>query len=144
MADGRSQAGTEDSLAELARTIGFVAACAEAEHSKSGCAGLGAAASLLNEALSHRSWCFENPGNPSNERLEFLGDAVLSLCVVDELMGRDLTEGEMSAVRAEVVPCRIVHCGATPLYLAARMTGETGTMTTTLAGTHLTQWTRMY
>ncbi|MGH9047386.1 MAG: ribonuclease III, partial [Acidimicrobiales bacterium] len=36
---------------------------------------------LLHQALSHRSWCAERDGAPSNERLEFLGDAVLGLVV---------------------------------------------------------------
>jgi ribonuclease-3 len=35
---------------------------------------------ILANALRHRSWCAENDGN-SNERLEFLGDAVLGLLV---------------------------------------------------------------
>ena len=38
---------------------------------------------LLRQALAHRSWCAEFPGNPSNERLEFLGDAVLVWVVAD-------------------------------------------------------------
>ena len=38
--------------------------------------------SLLQHALAHRSWCGEQEGGaPSNERLEFLGDAVLGLVV---------------------------------------------------------------
>ena len=38
--------------------------------------------SLLQQALAHRSWCGEQEGGaPSNERLEFLGDAVLGLVV---------------------------------------------------------------
>src|SRR5207302_7992817 len=36
---------------------------------------------LLARALAHRSWCAETPGTVSNERLEFLGDAVLGLVV---------------------------------------------------------------
>src|SRR6202789_2535545 len=37
---------------------------------------------LLQHALAHRSWCGEQEGGaPSNERLEFLGDAVLGLVV---------------------------------------------------------------
>ena len=40
--------------------------------------------SLLHQALAHRSWCGEQEGGaPSNERLEFLGDAVLGLVVAD-------------------------------------------------------------
>ena len=38
---------------------------------------------LFNQAMAHRSWCAEQPGRSSNERLEFLGDAVLGLVVAD-------------------------------------------------------------
>jgi ribonuclease III len=60
---------------------------------------------LLLQALSHRSWCAENPGTGSNERLEFLGDAVLGLVVTDHLFRTypDLPEGELAKVRASVV-----------------------------------------
>jgi ribonuclease-3 len=56
-------------------------------------------------ALLHRSWCAENPGHASNERLEFLGDAVLGLIVTDHLYltYADLPEGELAKVRASVV-----------------------------------------
>ena len=40
---------------------------------------------LLVQALSHRSWCAEAGGIPSNERLEFLGDAILGAIVCDLL-----------------------------------------------------------
>ena len=40
---------------------------------------------LLAPALVHRSWCAEHPGHPSNERLEFLGDAVLGVVVTDHV-----------------------------------------------------------
>ena len=51
---------------------------------------------------SHRSWCAEHPGAKSNERLEFLGDAVLGLVVTDHLFRAypDLPEGELAKVRA--------------------------------------------
>jgi ribonuclease-3 len=60
---------------------------------------------LLVMALSHRSWCAENPGSESNERLEFLGDAVLGLAVTDHLFRTYglLPEGELAKVRAAVV-----------------------------------------
>ncbi len=55
--------------------------------------------------MAHRSWCAEAPGNISNERLEFLGDAVLGLVVTDHLYRTypDLLEGEMAKVRASIV-----------------------------------------
>src|SRR5713101_2738086 len=40
---------------------------------------------LLVRSLSHRSWCAEEPGSISNERLEFLGGARLSIKVTDFL-----------------------------------------------------------
>jgi hypothetical protein len=60
---------------------------------------------LLIQALSHRSWCAEHPGSPSNERLEFLGDSVLGIVVTDKLFRRypDLPEGELAKVRASLV-----------------------------------------
>ncbi len=55
--------------------------------------------------MTHRSWCAEHPGDPSNERLEFLGDAVLGLVVTDYLFTRfpDLPEGQLAKTRATVV-----------------------------------------
>lgn len=61
---------------------------------------------LLLQALSHRSWCGEvEGGRPSNERLEFLGDAVLGLVVAEHcyLTYQDLPEGSLAQVRAQVV-----------------------------------------
>ncbi len=60
---------------------------------------------LLDRALAHRSWCAENDGAVSNERLEFLGDAVLGLVVTDHLFLAypDLPEGELAKVRASLV-----------------------------------------
>src|SRR6185295_5236767 len=59
----------------------------------------------LSAAMAHRSWCAEHPGHASNERLEFLGDAVLGLVVTDHLYRSypDLPEGELAKVRASVV-----------------------------------------
>jgi len=55
--------------------------------------------------MSHRSWCAETTGASSNERLEFLGDAVLGLVVTDHLFRSypTLPEGELAKVRASVV-----------------------------------------
>ncbi|MBA2282537.1 MAG: ribonuclease III [Acidimicrobiia bacterium] len=59
----------------------------------------------LAPALVHRSWCAEHAGSLSNERLEFLGDAVLGIVVTDHLFRTypDLPEGELAKVRASVV-----------------------------------------
>lgn len=56
-------------------------------------------------ALTHRSWCAENAGTASNERLEFLGDAVLGLVVTDHLFTThpEMSEGSLAKVRAAVV-----------------------------------------
>ena len=65
---------------------------------------------LLDEAMAHRSWCAEQGGRTSNERLEFLGDAVLGL-VVAEFTYRahpELSDGAMSKVRASVVNTRVL------------------------------------
>ncbi len=62
---------------------------------------------LLDTALTHRSFMNENPNGSlqDNERLEFLGDAVLELCISDLLMRRyaDHREGWLSRMRASVV-----------------------------------------
>ncbi len=60
---------------------------------------------LLTLALTHRSYAYEHGGLPTNERLEFLGDAVLGLMVTDELFHRhpDRPEGDLAKLRASVV-----------------------------------------
>lgn len=60
---------------------------------------------LLELALTHRSYAYEHGGLPTNERLEFLGDAVLGLTVTDELFHRhpDRSEGDLAKLRASVV-----------------------------------------
>jgi ribonuclease-3 len=59
----------------------------------------------LERALTHRSYAYENGGLPTNERLEFLGDSVLSLVVTDTLFNGhpDLPEGQLAKLRAAVV-----------------------------------------
>ena len=63
--------------------------------------------SFLDCALTHRSYANENPDllRQDNERLEFLGDAVLTLCISDMLMKKfpDLTEGDLSKIRSSIV-----------------------------------------
>ena len=62
---------------------------------------------LLEQALVHSSYVNENPQLrlESNERLEFLGDAVLGLVVADELFAsyEDLDEGKLTELRAHLV-----------------------------------------
>ena len=60
---------------------------------------------MLRLALTHRSVSAENPARNDNERLEFLGDAVLQLVVTDLLYESypQLAEGQMAKVRAAVV-----------------------------------------
>lgn len=62
-------------------------------------------AELLTLALTHRSYAYENGGLPPNERLEFLGDAVLGLVITDRLYNDhpDLPEGQLAKLRASVV-----------------------------------------
>ncbi|MHB8682662.1 MAG: ribonuclease III [Acidimicrobiales bacterium] len=74
---------------------------------------------LLVQALSHRSWCAEAGGLPSNERLEFLGDAVLGLVVAEHCyrIYPDLPEGSLAKVRAAVVNTHVLAQVAGELQL---------------------------
>ncbi|MDP8937716.1 MAG: ribonuclease III [Actinomycetota bacterium] len=78
---------------------------------------------LLSRALSHRSWCAEYPGHESNERLEFLGDAVLGLVVTDHLFRTypDLPEGKLAQVRAAVVNAGALAEAAEELHIGDAM-----------------------
>src|SRR5437667_160599 len=59
-------------------------------------------------ALTHRSYAYENGGLPTNERLEFLGDAVLGVIITTALYNNhpDLPEGQLAKLRASVVNMR--------------------------------------
>lgn len=65
---------------------------------------------LLHDAFTHKSYLFESVGSisHSNERLEFLGDAVLDLIVTDFLFRKypEKKEGELSQIRARLVEQR--------------------------------------
>jgi ribonuclease III len=65
-------------------------------------------AGLLERALTHRSYAYENGGLPTNERLEFLGDSVLGVVVTETLYRThpDLSEGRLAKLRAAVVNAR--------------------------------------
>lgn len=56
-------------------------------------------------ALTHRSYCAETDASEPNERLEFLGDAVLGLAVTEHIyrVYDDLAEGQLAKLRASVV-----------------------------------------
>jgi len=61
---------------------------------------------LLQQALTHKSWVNENPvNNGTNERLEFLGDAILEFIVSKEIYDRfpKEEEGYLTALRANLV-----------------------------------------
>ncbi|MDR0436530.1 MAG: ribonuclease III [Propionibacteriaceae bacterium] len=60
---------------------------------------------LLDLALTHRSYSYEHGQIPNNERLEFLGDAVLSIVVTEYLYRAypDFPEGRLAKLRAAVV-----------------------------------------
>ena len=70
--------------------------------------GVGLSEELLDLALTHRSFAYENGGLPTNERLEFLGDAVLGLVITDALYRerREDAEGHLAKLRAAVVNSR--------------------------------------
>ncbi|MFL6024996.1 MAG: ribonuclease III [Marmoricola sp.] len=63
---------------------------------------------LLELALTHRSYAYENGGLPTNERLEFLGDSVLGVVITETLYRAhpDLSEGRLAKLRAAVVNAR--------------------------------------
>ncbi len=62
---------------------------------------------FLKESLTHRSYLNENPdwSSAHNERLEFLGDAVLELASTEELFNRypNYTEGQLTPIRSALV-----------------------------------------
>src|ERR1700690_2030533 len=71
-------------------------------------AGLRVDREVLERAVTHRSYAYENGGLPTNERLEFLGDSVLGVIVTETLYRRypDLAEGQLAKLRAAVVNMR--------------------------------------
>ena len=87
---------------------------------------------ILERALTHRSYAYENGGLPTNERLEFLGDSVLGLVVTDTLFRGypNLPEGQLAKLRAAVVNMTALAGVARGLDLGAFIRlgrGEEGT-----------------
>ena len=83
--------------------------------------GMSIAPELLERALTHRSYAYEQGGLPTNERLEFLGDSVLGLVVTEHLFTSfpDLSEGQLAKLRAAVVNSRALADIARGLHLGA-------------------------
>jgi len=81
--------------------------------------------SLLKEALTHRSYLNENPSwrESNNERLEFLGDAVLELAMTEELFNRfpEKEEGELTIYRAGMVNTKNLAAVAKKIGLAEQI-----------------------
>lgn len=78
---------------------------------------------LLALALTHRSWCAEHAGFVSNERLEFLGDAVLGMVVTDHAYRAysEMPEGELAKLRAAVVNAAVLAEVAVELDLGSAL-----------------------
>jgi len=70
---------------------------------------------LLRRAMTHRSYAYEHDNAPHNERLEFLGDAVLGVVVTDSLYRNnpEMPEGHLAKLRSAVVNTRaLAHVSA--------------------------------
>ncbi len=65
---------------------------------------------ILLKAITHKSYAYEK-GTESNERLEFLGDAILNLIVTEFLYGNfpELEEGDMSKLKSRLVGIEILY-----------------------------------
>jgi ribonuclease-3 len=89
---------------------------------------------LFDQALTHRSYHNENlaisPGN--NEKLEFLGDAVLDLVISEKLMADHLqcTEGDLSKIRASLVNESVLALLAREMDLGKKLKLGRGEKTT--------------
>ena len=87
---------------------------------------------LLNQALTHRSYTNENPGESHNERLEFLGDAVLNFLSGEYLYDHypQRSEGEMTQRRSTLVDEKQLAKFALAVGLDLRMRLGKGTIQT--------------
>jgi ribonuclease-3 len=87
---------------------------------------------LLELALTHRSFAYENGNLPTNERLEFLGDSVLGVVITETLYlsHPDLSEGRLAKLRAAVVNARALAEVARTIGLGAHVKLGKGEETT--------------
>jgi ribonuclease III len=78
---------------------------------------------LLELALTHRSFSYENGRGPNNERLEFLGDAILGFLVTAHIHDHfaDLDEGELTKLKNAVVSAPALAEAATSLDLGSHL-----------------------
>jgi len=94
--------------------------------------GVDVTPALLERALTHRSYAYEQGGLPTNERLEFLGDSVLGV-IITEALYRDnpeVSEGHLARMRAAVVNMRALADVARALELGAALRLGRGEETT--------------
>lgn len=96
--------------------------------------GLSGELKHLEEALTHRSFSNEQrkEGHRDNQRLEFLGDSVLGLCVTDVLMVRypSANEGELSRMRSVLVNADALCSWARSVDLGAALRMGRGALAT--------------
>jgi ribonuclease-3 len=94
--------------------------------------GIDLDAQFYRLAVTHRSWAYENGGVPTNERLEFLGDAVLGVVVTEHLYLSfpDEPEGILAKLRAAVVNAQSLATVARSLDLGRELLLGRGEATT--------------
>ena len=81
--------------------------------------GISIEAELLELALTHSSYAYENGKIPNNERLEFLGDSVLGFVVTGHVYSEnpDLDEGSLSRLRSAIVSAKTLAKAANQIGL---------------------------
>jgi ribonuclease III len=74
---------------------------------------------LLELALTHRSYSYENGRGPNNERLEFLGDAILGFLVTSHIHDHfsDMDEGNLTKLKNAVVSAPALAQAASAIHL---------------------------
>ena len=94
--------------------------------------GLPCRPELLDLALVHRSYSYENGRIPTNERLEFLGDSVLGVVITDHLYTTypDLPEGQLAKMRSAIVNAQSLARMATEVGLGQYLLLGRGEQTT--------------